>query len=128
MPLDLVGRVLRQILVDFGDDPLLDVGVKCASQVSQRPRRSHHDQRLGLALVLSGTALMFFFGLRYFGQSVAHAPGDFVAMALLLWMLTNDPHDPQRKSGTLTALALFGGLTAIFEFMIGTLPAARLGR
>ena len=66
---------------------------------------------------------MFFFGLRYFGQSVAHAPGDFVAMVLLLWMLTSDPHDPQRKSGTLTALALFGGLTAIFEFMIGTLPA-----
>jgi hypothetical protein len=81
------------------------------------------DQRLGLALVLSGTALMFVFGLRYFGQSVAHAPGDFVAMVLLLWMLTSDPHDSQRKSGTLTALALFGGLTAIFEFMIGTLPA-----
>jgi hypothetical protein len=82
------------------------------------------DQRLGFALALSGTALMFFFGLRYFGQSVAHAPADFVAMALLLWMLANDPHAPQRKSGALTGLALFGGLTAVFELMIGTLPTA----
>jgi hypothetical protein len=81
------------------------------------------DRRRGLALVGAGAALLVFFGLLYFGQSIAHAPGDIVAMLLLLWMFSRDPHDTARRASTLGMLAFFGGLTAIFELMIGTLPA-----
>jgi hypothetical protein len=50
MFLDLIDRVLGQVLVDFGDDPTLHIGVEGNSQVRKRPRWGDHDQRLHLAL------------------------------------------------------------------------------
>lgn len=83
-------------------------------------RRATH---LGsLALMLSGALLFFFFGLRDFGQSVAHAPADIVSMLLLAFVLSRDMLSPEQRAGTLQVLALFGGLTAIFELLIGSLP------
>ena len=81
------------------------------------------ERARGMALVFGGTALLLFFGLRYFGQSVAHAPGDSVAILLLLWILArNTSREWEHDNTVLAVLALFGGLIAIFEFMIGTLP------
>src|SRR6516225_654566 len=47
---DLVRRMLGKVLVDFGDDPPLHVGVERVPQVCERPRRGDNDERLHLAL------------------------------------------------------------------------------
>ena len=81
------------------------------------------ERARGMALVFGGTALLLFFELRYFGQSIAHAPGDSVGILLLLWILArNTSREWEHDNTVLAVLALFGGLTAIFELMIGPLP------
>lgn len=75
-----------------------------------------------IALMLSGGLLLLFFGLRDFGQSVAHAPADLASMSLLAFVLSRDLFARDRRASTLKVLALFGGLTAVFELLIGSLP------
>jgi hypothetical protein len=48
MLFNLMYWMLRQILIDFGDDAALHIGVERHPQIRERPRRGYHDQRLHL--------------------------------------------------------------------------------
>jgi hypothetical protein len=50
MLLNLMYGMLGQILINFGDDPALHIGVERNPQIRKRPRRSYHDERLHLTL------------------------------------------------------------------------------
>jgi hypothetical protein len=50
MLLDLKYGMLGQVFVDFGNDPLLHIGVECKPQISQRSRRGDHNECLHLTL------------------------------------------------------------------------------
>ena len=50
MLLDLKDGMLGQVFVDFGNDPLLHIGVECRPQIRQCSRRGDHDECLHVAL------------------------------------------------------------------------------
>src|SRR5689334_13285499 len=50
MLLDLLDGVLGQIVVDFGNNPTLHIGVEGESQICKRPRRCDYNYGLHLAL------------------------------------------------------------------------------
>ena len=50
MSFDFSDRVLGKVFADFGNDPLLDVGVEGVAQIGERARRRDDDQRGDAAL------------------------------------------------------------------------------
>jgi hypothetical protein len=83
---------------------------------------------ISMAFLLSMIGFARFFGLESFGQSLSHAPSDFVIIAYVFW-LTFKAGEMTRSEGV-AAAAILGALTVVFEFMTGGLPlglAAVLG-
>lgn len=96
-------------------------------------RRSFHDATAagvqfiqpslpGPLLLLIGAMLLFFYGLVFFGQSVAHGLSDLLLSSFILFLAMRDLYAEPQWPRTLRALALLGGLTATFELFTGGLP------
>lgn len=63
-------------------------------------------------------ALSRFFGLETYGQSLGHAPADFILIGFVTLLAISD----LTRLGAVLASAAFGAMTMIFEFMTGGLP------
>ncbi len=66
-------------------------------------------------------ALMRFFGLESFSQSLGHGPADLIA-ALYALMVAVMLFAPVRPAIVILAAALFGALTIVFELFTGGIP------
>ena len=66
-------------------------------------------------------ALMRFFGLESFSQSLGHGPADLIA-ALYALMVVVMLFAPVRPAIVILAAALFGALTIVFELFTGGIP------
>lgn len=62
------------------------------------------------------------FGLESYGQSLGHAPSDAVILAYLLFLAAGAARGGIGRRTSLIAAAIFGSLTAIFEFLTGGIP------
>ncbi|WP_139114664.1 hypothetical protein [Rhizorhabdus dicambivorans] len=62
------------------------------------------------------------FGLESYGQSLGHAPSDAVILAYLLFLAIGAARGGIGRRTSLVAAAIFGSLTAIFEFLTGGIP------
>lgn len=62
------------------------------------------------------------FGLESYGQSLGHAPSDAVILAYLLFLAAGAARGGIARRTSLIAAAIFGSLTAIFEFLTGGIP------
>lgn len=62
------------------------------------------------------------FGLESYGQSLGHAPSDAVILAYLLFLAAGAARGGIGRLTSLIAAAIFGSLTAIFEFLTGGIP------
>lgn len=62
------------------------------------------------------------FGLESYGQSLGHAPSDAVILAYLLFLVAGAARGGIARRTSLIAAAIFGSLTAIFEFLTGGIP------
>ena len=72
-------------------------------------------------LTLAGF-LALFYALPVYGRSLSFAPSDIVLIGFTL-LAYRYPLSGLTERGFVTAVALFGTLTAIFEFLIGAIPA-----
>lgn len=63
-----------------------------------------------------------FYGVEYFGQSLGHAPADAVLLGYALWLQAVSFSEQSRPAEFVVGAAMFGALTAIFEFWTGGLP------
>jgi|GEM_PF-1995702 len=71
--------------------------------------------------VVTAIAFAAFYGLAQFGQSANHAPADLVLFGFIAWWIGAQPYRRSFAS-MLTGIAVFGCLTAYFEFLTGGLP------
>lgn len=62
------------------------------------------------------------FGLESYGQSLGHAPSDATVLAYLVFLAAGSARGGIGARASLIAAALFGGFTAIFEFLTGGIP------
>jgi hypothetical protein len=62
------------------------------------------------------------FGLETYGQSLSHGPSDAIILIYLLFLATAASCGGLSRWTSLIAAALFGSLTAIFEFLTGGIP------
>lgn len=62
------------------------------------------------------------FGLESFGQSLSHGPSDAIILLYLLFLAVASSQGGLSRWASLIAAALFGSLTAIFEFLTGGIP------
>ncbi len=83
-------------------------------------RRRHPTEALFWTIMF----LVFsrWFGLETFGQSLGHGPGDLVLLAYLLFLAIMGTTRGLDRRGALLSAAIFGGLTAGFEFLTGGIP------
>ncbi|MBD3760293.1 hypothetical protein [Rhizorhabdus sp.] len=83
-------------------------------------RRRHPTESLFWLIVF--LAFSRWFGLESYGQSLGHAPSDAVILAYLLFLATGAARGGIGRRTSLIAAAIFGSLTAIFEFLTGGIP------
>jgi hypothetical protein len=76
---------------------------------------ARRDRSVRLAAVVVAAALLAFYGLPYFSESLTHAPGDLCILIGLI-LLVRDPGD------VLIFGAVFGSLFAYFDDLIGIIP------
>ena len=62
------------------------------------------------------------FGLESYGQSLGHAPADAVVLGYMLFLAAGAARGGIGPRSSLAAAAIFGSLTAIFEFLTGGIP------
>jgi hypothetical protein len=62
------------------------------------------------------------FGLESYGQSLSHGPSDAIILVYLLFLAVSASCGGLSRWTSLVAAALFGSLTAIFEFLTGGIP------
>jgi len=62
------------------------------------------------------------FGLESYGQSLGHAPSDAIVLAYLVFLAAASARGGLGGRASVVAAALFGGFTAIFEFLTGGIP------
>lgn len=62
------------------------------------------------------------FGLESYGQSLSHGPSDAIILLYLLFLGIAATRGGLSRRASLIAAALFGSLTAIFEFLTGGIP------
>jgi hypothetical protein len=74
-----------------------------------------------LVLAVVFLALMRFFGLESFSQSLGHGPADLVAALYALGVAVM-LHAPVRPLAVILAAALFGACTIVFELFTGGIP------
>jgi hypothetical protein len=84
----------------------------------RRPGTAGRD-RAYAALALT---LLLFYALPVFGWSLSFAPADIVMVGFLLFFYLRPP-SALSEPGFATAAALFGALTAMFEFLTGGSPS-----
>lgn len=68
------------------------------------------------------TCFARFFGFEYFGQSLGHGPADAVLLGYALWLEAVSFSEQSHPVDFVVPVAMFGALTAIFEFLTGGLP------
>lgn len=85
--------------------------------------RGTGDSRRNLAYLMMGINGAALISLNNYGRSLSFAPSDIVIFALLLLSLVRPLSSVSERSFVLI-IALFGTLTAVFEFLIGAIPAA----
>lgn len=83
-------------------------------------QRRHSTESLFWLIVL--LAFSRWFGLESYGQSLGHAPSDAVILAYLLFLAAGAARGGIGRRTSLIAAAIFGSLTAIFEFLTGGIP------
>lgn len=62
------------------------------------------------------------FGLESYGQSLSHGPSDAIILTYLLFLAISASRGGLSRWTSLVVAALFGSLTAIFEFLTGGIP------
>lgn len=62
------------------------------------------------------------FGLESYGQSLSHGPSDTIILIYLLFLAMSASRGGLSRRTSLISAALFGSLTAIFEFLTGGIP------
>jgi hypothetical protein len=82
-------------------------------------RRSPAESLFWLIVFL---AFSRWFGLESYGQSLSHAPSDAVILAYLLFLAAGSARGGLGRRSSIVAAAVFGSLTAIFEFLTGGIP------
>ncbi len=88
-----------------------------------RLARGGGERGRNLAYLLMGLAGPMLISTNGYGRSLSFAPSDIVIFSFLLFTLVRPLSSLSDRSFVL-ALALFGALTASFEFLIGAVPAA----
>lgn len=83
-------------------------------------RRRHSIEALFWTILF--LAFSRWFGLETFGQSLGHGPADIVLLAYLLFLAIMGTTRGLDRRTALTTAAIFGGLTAGFEFLTGGIP------
>jgi hypothetical protein len=73
------------------------------------------DRKVGLAASTVSVAMLAFYAMPYFEQSLTHAPGDICILAGLILMIVNG-------SDVIFFCAIFGSLFAYFDDLIGVIP------
>jgi hypothetical protein len=63
-----------------------------------------------------------FFGVEFFSQSLGHGPADAVFLGYGLWFATVSFRADRQQIDFVTPAAVFGALTATFEFLTGGIP------
>ncbi|WP_103718783.1 hypothetical protein [Bosea psychrotolerans] len=74
------------------------------------------------AYAVMALTLLLFYALPVFGRSFSFAPADIVLVGFLLFFYLRPP-SALSEPGFATAAALFGALTAMFEFLTGGSPS-----
>jgi hypothetical protein len=62
------------------------------------------------------------FGLESYGQSLGHAPSDFVLLAYMLFLTLASLRGGLGRRAVIASAALFGAATMAFEFLTGGIP------
>ncbi len=83
-------------------------------------RRRHPTEALFWTILFVGFSRWF--GLETFGQSLGHGPADIVLLAYLLFLAFMGTTRGLHRRTALATAAMFGGLTAGFEFLTGGIP------
>jgi hypothetical protein len=113
--------MLRVVSVDTARRALHGASyLSCLLLVAVSLRRRGLLRVTGAAI--GGTAALFW-GLPYYGQLFAHAPGDIVVM-LGIAALVAAGHRLLREERLIMFSAAFGALVVYFEFLTGQLPTA----
>lgn len=80
-------------------------------------RRMQH-----LFWLITFLAFSRWFGLESYGQSLGHAPSDFVLLAYMLFLALASLRGGLGRRAAIASAALFGAATMSFEFLTGGIP------
>jgi hypothetical protein len=117
MPVDAI-RTLYKCLAML----LVGAGVLVATMMLARSRTALQRTMPGLFWLILFLALGRWFGLESFGQSLSHGPADLVILVYLLAHAVAAMRGGISPRTAIVATALFGALSAIFDFLTGGIP------
>ncbi len=148
MLLDLKHGMLGQVFIDFGNDPLLHIGVDCNPQVSQCSRRGDHDECLHVALAhqpfhccrdsLSEAVLFQLVPIGISNAAAEIGAGSLegtarsIAALLVRWRIVMDEYalDPQIQGPLVARIAQEQCLAAVadeYKRVVGDFQLAHIG-
>ncbi len=99
------------------------IPLAAAAVAGVRLAKGSGDRSRNLAYLTMGLAAPLLISVNAYGRSLSFAPSDIIIFSFLLFTFVRPLSTLSDRSFVL-ALALFGALTAVFEFLIGAVPAA----